>query len=147
MTGSSRSRVALAAAVLAIFVLLVAGCGLFSRSTPTPTTTSAPAPAAAPAPEPVPAPPPPPRRPAGARIADEETLKRLVQGTTTKAEVRELFGIPQEVVFSPGIETFIYSRDVRSGWFTRTMDRVEMLTIRFDDKGLLKDFEYRYSGK
>jgi outer membrane protein assembly factor BamE (lipoprotein component of BamABCDE complex) len=102
---------------------------------------------AAPSPTPTPASPPPPRRPSGARIADEEMLKRLVQGKTTKAEVREMFGIPQEVVLSPGIESVIYFRDVKAGWFTRAVDRVEMLTIRFDDNGLLKDFEYRYSGK
>lgn len=142
----SRPRAA-AAAALAVFVLLVAGCGLFSRSKEAPPASSEPAPMAAPAPEPVPAPPQPPPRLAGARIADEERLRRLIQGTTTKAEVRELFGIPQEVIFSPGIETFVYFRDVSSGWFTRTVDRVEMLTIRFDDKGLLKDFEYRYSGR
>ena len=83
----------------------------------------------------------------GARIADEETLKELVQGKTTKAEVRERFGVPQEVVFSPGIETFIYHRDRTSGWFTRTTERVEMLTVRFDSQEILKDFEYRLSGK
>jgi len=61
--------------------------------------------------------------------------------------VRERFGVPQEVVFSPGIETFIYHRDRTSGWFTRTTERVEMLTVRFDTQGILKDFEYRLSGK
>lgn len=145
MTPSPRLRSALAAAVLAAIVLPVSGCGLFSGSKTEPPAVSAPAPA--PLPTPTPASPPPPRRAAGARIADEEMLKRLVQGKTTKAEVQEMFGIPQEVVLSPGTETVIYSRDVRSGWFTRSLDRVEMLTIRFDDKGLLKDFEYRYSGK
>jgi hypothetical protein len=145
MTHSPRLPVALVAAVLAVLVLPVAGCGLSSGSKTEPPVMSEPAPV--PVPTPTPAPEPPPRRPAGARIADEETLKGLVQGKTTKAEVQAAFGIPQEVVFSPGIETFIYSRDVSSGLFTRTRDRVEMLTIRFDDKGLLKDFEYRYSGQ
>jgi hypothetical protein len=135
------------AVVLAVLVLSVAGCGLFSGSKTEPPVASEPAPVPAPAPTPTPAPEPPPRRPTGARIADEEALKKLIQGKTTKAEVQASFGIPQEVVFSPGIETFIYARDVSSGLFTRTRDRVEMLTIRFDDKGLLKDFEYRYSGR
>jgi hypothetical protein len=145
MTPSPRLRSALAAAVLAALVLSVSGCSLFSSSKteqPAP-----PPPAPAPLPTPTPASPPPPLRAAGARIADEEMLKRLVPGKTTKAEVQEMFGVPQEVVLSPGMETIIYSRDVRSGWFTRSLDRVEMLTIRLDDKGLLKDFEYRYSGK
>jgi hypothetical protein len=51
------------------------------------------------------------------------------------------------VVVSPGVETFIYYRDRSAGWFSRTMERVEMLTVRFDANGLLKDFEYRFSGK
>jgi len=147
MTHSSRLPAALVATVLAALLLPVAGCGLFSRSKTEPPAVAEPAPVPAPAPTPSPAPEPPPRRPAGARIADEEALKKLTQGKTTKAEVQASFGIPQEVIISPGIETFIYSRDVSSGWFTRTRDRVEMLTVRFDDKGLLKDFEYRYSGK
>jgi hypothetical protein len=61
--------------------------------------------------------------------------------------VREKFGVPQEVVMGPGGETFIYYRDQSSGWFSRTTERVEMLTVRFDIRGILKDFEYRYSGK
>jgi hypothetical protein len=91
--------------------------------------------------------PPQSLRKAGAEIADEESLKNLIQGKTTKADVRERFGVPQEVVVSPGVETFIYYRDRSSGWFSRTMERVEMLTVRFDVNGLLKDFEYRFSGK
>jgi hypothetical protein len=145
MTPFPRSRCALAAAVLSVLILGSSGCVLFSSSKEKPPEILAPQ--SAPAPTPTPASPPPPPRPAGARIADEEILKRLVQGKTTSAEVREMFGIPQEVVLSPGIETLIYYRDVSSGWITRTVDRVEMLTLRFDDKGLLKDFEYRYSGK
>jgi len=130
---------------LIVGVVLIGGCGMFSRTTTAdPSAGGQAAPAAAPAP-------PPPARPslreAGARIADEERLKDLVQGKTTRAEVRERFGVPQEVVFSPGIETFIYHRDRTSGWFTRTTERVEMLTVRFDGQGLLKDFEYRFSGK
>lgn len=139
---SRRSRTALAVAVLGAFVVPSAGCGLFSRSKEKPPEASQPAPPPAPV-----ATPPPPRRPAGARIADEESLKRLVQGRTTKAEVRDLFGIPQEIVIAPGIETFIYYRDLTSGWLSRTTERVEMLTVRFDTTGVLKDFEYRYSGK
>jgi hypothetical protein len=139
---SRRSRTALAVAVLGAFVVPSAGCGLFSRSKEKPPEASQPAPPPAPV-----ATPPPPRRPAGARIADEESLKRLVQGRTTKAEVRDLFGIPQEIVIAPGIETFIYYRDLTSGWLSRTTERMEMLTVRFDTTGVLKDFEYRYSGK
>jgi outer membrane protein assembly factor BamE (lipoprotein component of BamABCDE complex) len=126
-------------------VILIAGCGMFSRATTAdPSAGGQAAAAAAPAP---PSPPRPSLREAGARIADEETLKDLVQGKTTKAEVRERFGVPQAVVFSPGIETFVYHRDRTSGWFTRTTERVEMLTVRFDSQGILKDFEYRFSGK
>ena len=126
-------------------VILIGGCGMFSRATTAdPSAGGQAAAAAAPAP---PSPPRPSLREAGARIADEETLKDLVQGKTTKAEVRERFGVPQEVVFSPGIETFVYHRDRTSGWFTRTTERVEMLTVRFDSQGILKDFEYRFSGK
>ncbi|MBI4736638.1 MAG: hypothetical protein HY766_11390 [candidate division NC10 bacterium] len=149
MIHSHRSRTAMAVAVLGAFAVLSAGCGLFSRSKDKPPEASQPTPPPAPAPAtaPTPAPPPPPRRPAGARIADEESLKRLVQGKTTKAEVRDLFGIPQEIVIAPGLETFIYSRDQTSGWLSRTTERVEMLTVRFDTQGVLKDFEYRYSGK
>ena len=132
---------------LMVGLILIGGCGMFSRATtadPSAGGQAAAATAAAPAP---PTPARPSLREAGARIADEETLKELVQGKTTKAEVRERFGVPQEVVFSPGIETFIYHRDRTSGWFTRTTERVEMLTVRFDSQGLLKDFEYRLSGK
>ena len=125
-------------------VILIGGCGMFSRATTADPSAGGQAAAAA---APAPPPPRPSLREAGARIADEETLKDLVQGKTTKAEVRERFGVPQEVVFSPGIETFVYHRDQTSGWFTRTTERVEMLTVRFDSQGILKDFEYRFSGK
>lgn len=128
---------------LMVGVILIGGCGMFSRATTADPSAGGQA-AAAPAP---PSPARPSLREAGARIADEETLKDLVQGKTTKAEVRERFGVPQEVVFSPGIESFIYHRDRTSGWFTRTTERVEMLTVRFDSQGILKDFEYRFSGK
>jgi hypothetical protein len=94
-------------------------------------------------PTPTPAPPPPRRT---GRLATEEILQEFTPGKTTRAEVRERLGIPNEVVVSPGIETFIYYRERRPGWFSRETERVEMLTVRFDTAGLLKDFEYRYSG-
>ncbi|MFB3818235.1 MAG: hypothetical protein ACE147_11275 [Candidatus Methylomirabilales bacterium] len=101
----------------------------------------APAPAA---PVPAPAPPAPPRT---GRLASEETLRQLIPGQTTRAEVRERFGTPREVIVSPGVETFVYFRDRTSGWISRSTERVEMLIIRLDTKGILKDFEYRYSGE
>ncbi len=108
---------------------------------------SATRPDAAPAPAltaPVPAPPPPERR--TGRLATEETLQALAPGKTTRAEVREQFGTPDEVVFSPGMETFIYRRSRRTGWISRETEVVESFLLRFDAGGLLKDFEYRYSG-
>jgi outer membrane protein assembly factor BamE (lipoprotein component of BamABCDE complex) len=129
---------------LAFLAALSAGCGSSSGSKEPDAGVAQPAPS--PAPTPTPATPPPPR-PATGQLADEERLKTLVQGKTTKAEVRELFGIPQEIVVSPGIESFIYFRDQIVGFFSRTTERVEMLTVRFDSRGILKDFEYRYSGK
>jgi hypothetical protein len=134
-------------ALVVLLALCTAGCGWFSRSKPAdPAPQAAPPPAVSPAPGPVPAVAPPPR-PAGSRIADEAVLSLLVQGKTSKDEVRGLFGVPQEVVLSPGLETFIYYRDRTSGLWSRTPERVEMLTIRFDAAGILKDFEYRHSGK
>lgn len=154
MAVSRRIRFGLSVAMLGILVAAGAGCGLFSRSRDTaaevpaspPPPAAAPLPAPLPVPIPVPTPPPPPRA-SGARIADEESLRNLIQGKTTKAEVRARFGIPQEIVLSPGVETFIYYRDRSSGWFSRASERVETLTVRFDAKGILKDFEYRYAGR
>ncbi len=140
---SGASRDVLIVALLCALFVPASGCGVFSRSNPSPP----PASGSASTPAPVPAPAPPPRRPAGARIADEERLKKLVQGKTTKGEVREFFGTPQEIVLAPGTETFIYYRDQSFGLLSRTSERVEMLTVRFDTNGVLKDFEYRYSGK
>ena len=146
-------RTGLVIMVLGLYLATSAGCGLFSRSKQKAPEVSeppaAPAPVATPAaPVPTPAPPPPPPpRPAGARIADEGSLRGLIQGKTTKAEAQAQFGIPQEVVLSPGVETFIYYRDKTFGWLSRTTERVEMLTIRFDTNGILRDFEYRFSGK
>jgi outer membrane protein assembly factor BamE (lipoprotein component of BamABCDE complex) len=131
-------------ALLGLILALGVGCGIFSGSKEPDSGVSQTA--GLPVPEPAPAPPPPPRF-TGGHIADEERLKTLIQGKTTKAEVRELFGIPQEIVVSPGIESFIYFRDQTVGFFSRTTERVEMLTVRFDSRGILKDFEYRYSGK
>jgi hypothetical protein len=141
-----RSRVVVALVVLGILILPSAGCGLFpsSKTEPPREVPQLPPP---PLPTATPAPPPPPSRPAGARIADEESLKFLIQGKTTRAEVRERFGLPQEVVLGPESETFIYYRDQSPGWFSRASERVEMLTVKFDTKGILKEFEYRYSGK
>ena len=137
-------RGVVAAGVVAVLLIAGAGCrGSAQSKAPSE------APIAAPVPSPpVPASPPPPSlRESGAQIADEATLKQLVPGKTTKAEVRDRFGVPQEVVLSSNTETFIYFRDRTSGWFRRTTARVEMLTIRFDAQGLLKDFEYRFAGK
>jgi hypothetical protein len=145
MTISRRLQTALITVVLSVLIAPAAGCGLFSRSKEKPPEVSQPA--TPPLPAATPAPPPPPRRPTGVRIADEEKLKTLIQGKTTKEEVRGLFGIPQEIVLAPGIETFIYFREASSGWISRTTERVETLTVRFDAKGALKDFEYRYSGR
>jgi len=132
------TRTVLAALVPGV-LLLAAGCGTSSESKEP----SSPA-LSAPVPAPVP---PPSLREAGAQLADEGALKALVQGKTTRAEVRDRFGVPQEVVLSPGIETFIYYRERTSGWIRRTAERIEMLTVRFDSDGLLKDFEYRFAGK
>lgn len=145
MTISHRLRTTLTMVVLGILIAPTAGCGLFSKSKEKPPQVSQPPPP--PLPVATPAPPPPPPRPSGARIADEEKLQNLIQGKTTKADVQGLFGIPQEIVLSPGVETFIYYRNKSFGWFSRTTERVEMLTVRFDTKGVLKDYEYRYSGK
>lgn len=125
---------------LAAGLLLAAGC----KSSPQP---GEPPPAApAPAAQPAPAPPVPAARPKDGRIADEEILKKLVQGRTTKDEVREMFGIPQEVIYSPAAETYVYYRERASGLISRKTERVESLTVRFDLGGRLKDFEYRFSG-
>ena len=145
MTISHRLRTTLAMVVLGILIAPTAGCGLFPKSKEKPPEVSQPPPP--PLPVATPAPPPPPPRPSGARIADEEKLQNLIQGKTTRADVQGLFGVPQEIVFSPGGETFIYYREKSSGWFSRTTERVEMLTVRFDVRGVLKDFEYRYSGQ
>jgi outer membrane protein assembly factor BamE (lipoprotein component of BamABCDE complex) len=140
-----RRGAGLALVVIAVVAVSTAGCGHSSGSTEQPIEVTQPP--ALPVPAPTPAPTPPPPRGAGARIADEESLKFLVQGQTTKEQVRERFGTPQEVILSPGVETFLYYRDRSAGWFSGTGERVEALTIRFDTKGVLKDFEYRYSGK
>lgn len=128
----------MAAGIVGLLLMAGAGCRSSAEST---------APPDAPATAPVPAPARPSLRESGAQIADEATLSQLVPGKTTKADVRDRFGVPQEVVLSSSIETFIYFRDRTSGWFRRTTERVEMLTVRFDTQGLLKDFEYRFAGK
>ena len=135
-------------AVIGLAVLLVVAAGA-CKSSPKPgdSAAAAPPPAAAPQPAPAPAPIVPQAQLKDGRIADEEILKRLVRDKTTKQEVREMFGIPQQVVFSPGIETYIYARDKSFGFlFSHRTERVESLTIRFDGSGILKEFEYRYSG-
>ena len=132
-------RGVVAAGVVGLLLIAGAGCKSSAQSTPPPD---------APTVAPVPAPAPPPSlREAGAQIADEAALKQLSPGKTTKADVRDRFGVPQEVVLSPNTETYIYFRDRTSGWFKRTTERIEMLTLRFDLQGLLKDFEYRFAGK
>jgi len=133
------ARGVVAAGFVSLLLTASAGCGTSTQST---------APSDAPAAAPVPTPAPPPSlREAGAQIADEATLKELVPGKTTKADVRDRFGVPQEVVLSSSTETFIYFRDRTSGLFRRTTERIEMLTVRFDGQGVLKDFEYRFAGK
>ena len=136
------------AAVIGLAVLLAAAAWA-CKSSPKPAEPPA---AAVPPPatlEPTPAPPPivPQVQLKDGRIADEAVLKRLVRDKTTKQEVREMFGIPQQIVFSPGIETYIYARDKSFGFlFSRRTERVESLTVRFDGSGILKEYEYRYSG-
>jgi hypothetical protein len=139
MTSVRKGRGIITVSVVGLLLAIGTGCGSSSQS-------KAPSDASATAPEPAP-PPPPSLREAGAQIADEASLKLLVPGKTTKADVRGQFGVPQEVLLSSSAETFIYFRDRTSGWFTRTTQRIEMLTVRFDAQGLLKDFEYRFAGK
>jgi len=136
------------AAVIGLAALLVVA-GVACKSSPKAGEAPAavPPPAAAPQPAPAPAPIVPQVQLKDGRIADEEVLKRLVRDKTTKQEVREMFGIPQQIVFSPGIETYIYARDKSFGFlFSRRTERVESLTVRFDGSGILKEYEYRYSG-
>jgi outer membrane protein assembly factor BamE (lipoprotein component of BamABCDE complex) len=133
------ARGVVAAGFVSLLLMAGAGCGTSAQSK---------APSDAPVAAPVPTPAPPPSlREAGAQIADEAALKELVPGKTTKADVRDRFGVPQEVVLSSATETFIYFRDRTSGLFRRTTERIEMLTVRFDGQGVLKDFEYRFAGK
>jgi hypothetical protein len=145
MSVGRRLRTLLAVVSLGILIVPTAGCGLLPNAKESPRV--APPPPPTPLPAATPAPPPPPSRPSDARLADEGKLQNLIQGKTTKEDVRGLFGIPQEIVLSPSVESFIYYRDKTSGWIFRTSERVEMLTVRFDDKGVLKDFEYRYAGE
>lgn len=139
MMNRRTGRGVVAAGVVGLLLTTGTGCGSSSQSQAPPE-----APPAAPVPVSAP---PPSLREAGAQIADEASLKLLVPGKTTKADVRERFGVPQEVVLSSSTETFIYFRDRTSGWFTRTTQRIEVLSVRFDAQGLLKDFEYRFAGK
>lgn len=130
---------------LAAGLFLAAGCKSSPKPGEPPAASSAPAPP--PQPAPVPAPPVPPARSKDGRIADEENLKKLAQGKTTKDEVRGMFGIPQEVIYSPTVETYVYYREKTTGLISRKTERVESLTLRFDMAGKLKDYEYRYSGE
>jgi outer membrane protein assembly factor BamE (lipoprotein component of BamABCDE complex) len=135
-------------AVLALAVsLFVAAAGCSSSPKPDEVAARPPTPPATPQQTPAAAPPPPQVRLKDGRIADEEILKKLIQGKTTKDEVRAMFGIPQGVVYSPGMETYIYYREKTSGLISRKTERVESLTLRFDLGGILKDFEYRSSGE
>ncbi len=128
-------------------LLVVVGAACKSSPKPSEPAAVAPPPPAAPQPTPAPAPIVPQVQLKDGRIADEEVLKRLVREKTTKQEVREMFGIPQQIVFSPGVETYIYAREKSFGFlFSRRTERVESLTIRFDGSGILKEYEYRYSG-
>ena len=128
-------------ALSATMVVALPACSHFRSKAQKP---PAPVPPPIAAPQPAPAPPAPFK---GARLASEAALKELLPGKTTRAEVRDRFGIPREMIYSPGGETFLYYRDVTLGWVTKTTDRVEMLTIRFDAQGVLKDFEYRFAGQ
>ena len=135
-------------AVIALAVsLFVAAAGCSSSPKPGEEAAGPPPAPAIPQPTSAPPPPPPQVRLKDGRIADEEILKKLIQGKTTKDEVRGMFGIPQGVVYSPGMETNIYYREKTTGLISRKTERVESLTLRFDLSGILKDFEYRYSGE
>ena len=136
MIAAARKRAVLV--VLGILLSMGSACGLFGRAKPS----EAPEAARPAAPAPT-----APLRERGAQIADEAMLQQLAQGRTTKAEVREKFGVPQEIVLSPGTETYLYFRERSKGWISRACERVEMLTVRFDPQGLLKDFEYRFAGQ
>jgi len=133
-------RAGLVAVALGVLVATGGGCGLFS-STKAPSEASS-SDASSPPPAPAPS-----LREAGAQIADEAALRQLIPGKTTKADVRGQFGVPQEVILGPSVETFVYYRERTSGWIRRTTERSETLTIRFDGQGILKDFEYRFAGK
>ncbi len=149
---SGAARTARVLGMLGLCVGMLSGCSWFSKGqsetqsiTTPPPTAAAPATPGAAAEQPVA--PAAPLRERGAQIADEAMLKALVQGQTTKTEVREIFGVPQEVVLTPGAETYLYIREKSSGWISRACERTEMLTVRFDPSGVLKEYEYRFAGK
>jgi hypothetical protein len=134
MSAGVRTRMGLVV-LLGAALCAAPGCSLFSKTTRADTPPEGqPAPAK-------------PLRERGAQLADETRLQELVQGKTTKAEVRERFGIPQEIVLAPGLETYLYFREQSKGWISRVCERLEMLTVRFDPQGVLKDFEYRFAGQ
>lgn len=76
----------------------------------------------------------------GTRALTVENVEKIVDGQTTKDEVRTIFGNPSTVTKNQFGETWMYSRSVREsnvmGWTTKM--EAHGLVITFDEKGIVK---------
>lgn len=76
----------------------------------------------------------------------ENRIKELERGTTTRQEVAQRFGAPDEVVQANGLEIFHYRRfDSKLGWlvfFSRLNVGSDNLWVFFNSQGIVEDVVY-----
>jgi outer membrane protein assembly factor BamE (lipoprotein component of BamABCDE complex) len=80
----------------------------------------------------------------GTKNLNSENVAKIVDGKTTKEEVRSLFGNPMTVTTNQFGETWMYNRGSRDsnlmGWTTQM--EAHGLVVTFDEKGIVKTKSY-----
>ena len=73
------------------------------------------------------------------RVFPEASVKQIVIGQTTKADIKTIFGAPWRTGLENGTETWTYGH-YRYSAFKETQS--SDLVVRFDHKGLVESYAY-----
>ena len=76
----------------------------------------------------------------GGRDFDEKVIPRIVKGKTTKAQIQEWLGSPQERGLQEGLETWTYRFVKNLGPLTQ--GQTKDLAVWFEKSGVVNTFSY-----
>jgi len=92
-----------------------------------------------------------------AKMSNQEVANKLVANKTSKAEVREMFGDPEDIdMIDNGGETWLYKYirseskginyvPIASSFYGGTNDSIKKLKIKFNDCGVIEKYTFSNS--